>query len=98
MWHLNKLELLLSPGKGVEMLAEDIKKTPHICLHAALLGDAVQGDERGDVMTSDPHSRLQINLQVVRLQVSSLMGSRQRHADPFTLTSLNDVIPTWRHH
>lgn len=92
--HLNKLQLLLASSKGVEMAAEGVEESLYVCLHVALLSQAVQGDERGNVVTTDPQLRLQIYLQVVGVQVDSLKSRGHRHTDGFTLVSLYNVIST----
>ncbi|TNN78234.1 hypothetical protein EYF80_011474 [Liparis tanakae] len=62
--HLNELQLLLATGEGVEMLAEGVQKSPDLRLHAALLRQVAQRNERGNVVATDPHRRLQVQLQV----------------------------------
>lgn len=74
------------------MPAEGVQKSPYVCLHVALLSDAVQGNERGNVVAADPQSRLQVHLQVVGVQVDTLVGRRHGNAHSFTVASLDDVV------
>ena len=76
------------------MLAENFQKSSQVCLHVTLLCQAVQGNERRDVMATDPQFWLQVYLQVVLFQEDAPVDSCQRYTHTFTLTSLYDVKAT----
>lgn len=79
------------------MLADCGQKSPDVGLQVALLSQAVQRNERRDVVAADPNVWLQVELQVVGVQIYTLVLGRQREAHAFPSVCCDGVIPTWRH-
>lgn len=90
-WYLHKPQLLPAADISIQMLAEIIQKTFHVCLQVVGFRQTVQRNERRDVMTADPQRRLQVQLQIVGLQEGAFVAGCQGHAHSFTVKGLSDV-------
>lgn len=92
--HLHKPQLLLATNVSIEMLAQSVQERPQVCLKVTLFFQFFQGNEWRNVMTTNRHFWLQIQLQVVGFHDDIVVGCCQRNTNTFALASLYELVPT----
>lgn len=91
-WYLHKLQLLPAANISIKVLAEIIQESFQVCLQVDAFCQAVQRNKRRDVVTADPQCRLQVQLQIVRLEEGAFVACCQGHVHSFTVKGLSDVV------